>query len=78
MANPVRKDVAAEWQEMRKPKPRRKAQRQNPLEKINTKEKVGDPKTQRDQALDATFGLLKGKGVLPEDALQFERELREE
>ncbi|ELX12213.1 hypothetical protein Jab_1c08070 [Janthinobacterium sp. HH01] len=35
-------------------------------------------KARRDQALDATFGLLKGKEILPDDALQFEREMREE
>lgn len=35
-------------------------------------------KTQRDLALDATFGMLKGKGIFPDDALQFEREMREE
>ena len=78
MANSARKDVAAERHEMSKPKPSREAQRQAPIKKINAKGKVVDSKTQRDEALDATFGLLKGKGVLPEDALQFERELREE
>jgi len=78
MTNSARKDVAVDWQEMGKPKPRGKAQRQSPVKKINAKEKIADSKTLRDQALDATFGLLKGKGVLPEDALQFERELREE
>lgn len=40
--------------------------------------KAASLKARRDQALDATFGLLKGKGVLSEDALQFEREMREE
>lgn len=78
MTNSARKDVAAERQEMSKPKPSREAPRQTPVKKINAKGKVVDSKTQRDEALDATFGLLKGKGVLPEDALQFERELREE
>ena len=78
MANSARKHVAAERHEMSKPKPSREAQRQAPIKKINAKRKVVDSKTQRDQALDATFGLLKGKGVLPDHALQFERDLREE
>ena len=37
-----------------------------------------DVKTKQDQAIDAAFGLLKGKNVLPLDALQFERDMREE
>lgn len=35
-------------------------------------------KVQRDAAIIAAFGLLKGKDVLPLDALQFEREMRDE
>lgn len=78
MTNPARKDETVEWQEAHKLKQRRKAQRQSSGEKLSTTGRTADLKAQRDQALDATFGMLKGKGVLPEDALQFERELREE
>jgi hypothetical protein len=35
-------------------------------------------KARRDAAMTATFGLLKGKGVLPQDGLEFEREMRSE
>ena len=35
-------------------------------------------KLQQDQAIEAAFGLLKGKDVLPLDALQFERDMRDE
>lgn len=35
-------------------------------------------KAQLDQAIEAAFGLLKGKDVLPLDALQFDREMRDE
>jgi len=34
-------------------------------------------KLQLDQAIEAAFGLLKGKDVLPLDALQFERDMRD-
>ena len=35
-------------------------------------------KAQQDRAIEAAFGLLKDKDVLPLDALQFEREMRDE
>ncbi len=34
-------------------------------------------KARRDAVMAATFGLLKGKGVLPQDGLEFEREMRD-
>lgn len=34
-------------------------------------------KAQQDKAIEAAFGLLKGKNILPLDALQFEREMRD-
>jgi len=35
-------------------------------------------KAQQDRAIEAAFGLLKDKHVLPLDALQFERDMRDE
>jgi hypothetical protein len=37
-----------------------------------------EPIEQRRQAIKAAFGILKGKGVFPEDGLQYQLEIRAE